>query len=108
MVERRSHEYGEFQLACRQRSERRINRDFEPLSETDAYRIAGALEIAGSAGFQLNISDGVSSPTCQMTEKRQDVLESFSEKDVDVVFMDIPDPDKAAKNVAPAIKNGPG
>ena len=79
MVERRSHEYGEFQLACRQRSERRINRDFEPLSETDAYRIAGALEIAGSAGFQLNISDGVSSPTCQMTEKRQDVLESFAQ-----------------------------
>ncbi len=36
----------------------------------------------------------------------QDVLESFSEKDVDVVFMDIPDPDKAAKNVAPVIKNG--
>jgi len=80
MVENRACQgYGEQQLARRQRSERRINHDFEPLRETDAYRIAGALEIAGSAGFQLNVGDRVSSPTCQMTEKRQDVLESFAQ-----------------------------
>ena len=79
MVENRTNsEYGEQHARNRQRSERRINHDFEPLAETDAYRIAGALEIAGSAGFHLNVNDGISSPTCQMTEKRQDVLEAFS------------------------------
>lgn len=38
--------------------------------------------------------------------KVSDVIESFDESDVDVVFMDIPDPDKAVSNVASSLKNG--
>lgn len=41
-----------------------------------------------------------------VTIKHADVLESFSESDVDVVLMDIPDAPLALEKIAPSVKNG--